>query len=71
LIAIEQKTNNKNPRSTVGTITEIYEYLKLLYARIETTYSPISGQKVTRNTVSDVVDYIYSHPTGTKVIIYI
>ena len=68
-IAIEQKTNNKNPRSTVGTITEIYEYLKLLYARIGTTYSPISGQKVTRNTVSDVVDYIYSHPAGTKVII--
>ncbi|ACE05670.1 hypothetical protein Aasi_0226 [Candidatus Amoebophilus asiaticus 5a2] len=68
-IAIEQKTNNKNPRSTVGTITEIYEYLKLLYARIGTTYSPISGQKVTRNTVSDVVDYIYSHPAGTKAII--
>ncbi|MHB9146966.1 MAG: excinuclease ABC subunit UvrA [Candidatus Amoebophilus sp.] len=68
-IAIEQKTNNKNPRSTVGTITEIYEYLKLLYARIGITYSPISGQKVTRNTVSDVVDYIYSHPAGTKAII--
>jgi len=68
-IAIEQKANNKNPRSTVGTITEIYEYLKLLYARIGITYSPISGQKVTKHTVSDVVDYIYSHPTETKVII--
>ncbi|OJW70346.1 MAG: excinuclease ABC subunit A [Candidatus Amoebophilus sp. 36-38] len=68
-IAIEQKTNNKNPRSTVGTLTEIYEYLKLLYARIGITYSPISGQEVTKDTVSDVVDYIYSHPTGTKILV--
>lgn len=68
-IAIEQKANNTNPRSTVGTMTEIYEYLKLLYARIGITYSPISGQKVAKHTVSDVVDYIYSHPTETKVII--
>jgi excinuclease ABC subunit A len=68
-IAIEQKTNNKNPRSTVGTITEIYDYLKLLYARIGITYSPISGEEVTKDTVSDVVDYIYSHPSGTKVMV--
>lgn len=68
-IAIEQTANNTNPRSTVGTITEIYEYLKLLYARIGITYSPISGQKVAKHSVSDVVDYIYSHPTETKVII--
>lgn len=68
-IAIEQKAHNTNPRSTVGTITEIYEYFKILYARIGITYSPISGQMVTKHTVSDVVDYIYCHPTGTKVII--
>jgi excinuclease ABC subunit A len=68
-IAIEQKASNTNPRSTVGTITEIYEYLKLLYARIGITYSPISGQQVSKHTVSDVVDYIYGHTTGTKVIL--
>ena len=49
-IAIEQKVNNRNPRSTVGTSTEIYEYLKLLYARIGKTYSPISGQLVKKDT---------------------
>lgn len=68
-ISIEQKTNNKNPRSTVGTITEIYDYLKLLYARVGITYSPISGEEVTKDTVSDVVDYVYSHPSGAKVLV--
>ena len=64
-IAIEQKVNTRNPRSTVGTSTEIYDYIKLLYARIGKTYSPISGNKVQRHEVTDVVNYLYSHPSGT------
>ena len=68
-IAIEQKVNTRNPRSTVGTSTEIYDYLKLLYARIGKTYSLVSGQVVTRNSVSDVVDYINSFAEGTRLII--
>ena len=68
-IAIEQKTNTKNPRSTVGTTTEIYDYLKLLYARIGITYSPVSGQAVTKDSVSDVVDYIQQHKEGNKVML--
>ncbi|MGQ9845990.1 MAG: excinuclease ABC subunit UvrA [Bacteroidales bacterium] len=57
-IAIEQKTNTSNPRSTVGTSTEIYEYLKLLFAKIGKTYSPISQKEVKKHTVKDVLDYI-------------
>ncbi len=57
-VAIEQKVNTANPRSTVGTSTEVYEYLKLLYARIGRTFSPVSGSEVKRHSVSDVVDYI-------------
>ncbi|WP_340113897.1 excinuclease ABC subunit UvrA [Maribellus mangrovi] len=68
-IAIEQKVNTRNPRSTVGTSTEIYDYLKLLYARIGKTYSPVSGELVTQNTVSDVVDFISGHSDKTKLII--
>jgi len=68
-IAIEQKVNTRNPRSTVGTTTEIYDYLKLLFARIGVTYSPISGQEVKRNTVTDVVNAINSFKTGTRVMI--
>ncbi|ELR72433.1 Excinuclease ABC subunit A [Fulvivirga imtechensis AK7] len=68
-IAIEQKVNTRNPRSTVGTTTEIYDYLKLLYARIGVTYSPISGQRVSKNSVSDVVKYINSHEQGVKVMV--
>lgn len=68
-VAIEQKVNTTNPRSTVGTSTEIYEYLKMLFARIGRTFSPISGCEVKRHTVSDVVDHIYSLPEGTKVMI--
>src|SRR3954470_1094994 len=64
-IAIEQKVNTRNPRSTVGTTTEIYDYLKLLFARIGKTYSPISGKEVKRDTVSGVVDRINSFPSGT------
>lgn len=66
-IAVEQKTSNRNPRSTVGTITEIYEYIKLLYARIGKTYSPISGELVTRDSVTNVVDKLLSFEEGTRV----
>ncbi|MFN8416958.1 MAG: excinuclease ABC subunit UvrA [Cytophagaceae bacterium] len=65
-IAIEQKVNSRNPRSTVGTTTEIYDYLKLLFARIGKTYSPVSGQVVQKNTVTDVVDYILQQPPGSR-----
>ncbi|MBO4328315.1 MAG: excinuclease ABC subunit UvrA, partial [Bacteroidales bacterium] len=63
-IAIEQKVTSHNPRSTVGTSTEIYEFLKLLYARIGKTYSPISGQQVKKHQVSDVVEYLFGLPVG-------
>lgn len=66
-IAIQQKVNSVNPRSTVGTSTEIYDYLKLLFARIGETYSPVSGKKVTKDTVTDVVNYIQSLPENTNV----
>lgn len=69
-IAIEQKVNTRNPRSTVGTSTEIYEYLKLLFSRIGKTYSPVSGREVKKHTVSDVVDYIYTKQEGTRGVIF-
>ena len=65
-IAIEQKVNTRNPRSTVGTSTEIYEYLKLLYARIGKTFSPVSGNRVIKHTVTDVTDHITNLNQGTK-----
>ncbi len=68
-IAIEQKVNSTNPRSTVGTSTEIYDYLKLLFARIGKTYSPISNEVVTKDSVSDILDQIKSHEDGTKLIV--
>jgi excinuclease ABC subunit A len=68
-IAIEQKVNTRNPRSTVGTSTEIYDYLKLLYARIGKTFSPVSGQLVKKDTVTDVVDYILSFPSDTRLLV--
>src|SRR5688572_24346371 len=68
-VAIEQKVNTRNPRSTVGTSTEIYDYLKLLFARIGKTYSPVTGKIVKRHTVSDVTDYILSMPAETKVLL--
>ena len=68
-VAIEQRVNSRNPRSTVGTSTEIYDYLKLLYARIGKTYSPVSGKQVRRHSVSDVVDYILSFPEGEKLLL--
>jgi len=68
-IAIEQKANTRNPRSTVGTSTEIYDYLKLLYARIGRTYSPKSGKEVTRHDVTDVVNFLSTFPQGTRFLI--
>ena len=68
-IAIEQKVNSTNPRSTVGTSTEIYDYLKLLFARIGRTYSPISGNEVKKNTVSDVLNYIIQFPEGERLLL--
>ena len=68
-IAIEQKVNNRNPRSTVGTSTEIYEYLKLLYARIGKTYSPISGRLVKKDNPEDLVACMKSRPEGTRFIL--
>jgi excinuclease ABC subunit A len=68
-IAIEQKVNTRNPRSTVGTTTEIYDYLKLLFARIGKTCSPVSGREVKRDTVTDVVNAINTLSPGTRVMI--
>lgn len=68
-IAIEQKVNSTNPRSTVGTSTEIYDYLKLLFARIGKTYSPVSGNEVKKDTVSDVVAYVKSFAEGSKMLL--
>ena len=65
-IAIEQKTIARNPRSTVGTSTEIYEYLRLLFARIGRTYSPISGQEVKKHSVDDIVKCTHLHSKGTR-----
>lgn len=65
-IAIEQKVNSRNPRSTVGTSTEIYEYLRLLYARVGKTYSPVSGQLVKKHSIEDIVNCMLSFPKGTK-----
>ncbi len=66
-IAIQQKVTNRNPRSTVGTVTEIYDYLKLLYARVGHTYSPVSGDEVRKHTVQDVVSAMTALPNGSKV----
>jgi excinuclease ABC subunit A len=70
-IAIEQKVNTRNPRSTVATSTEIYDYLKLLFARVGSTYSPISGRQVKRHAVEDGVDYILNLNESTKVLILV
>ena len=68
-IAIEQKVNSTNPRSTVGTTTEIYDYIKLLYARIGKTFSPISGYEVKKHTVTDVVNHVRSFEEQTKLLL--
>jgi excinuclease ABC subunit A len=66
-IAIEQRVNTGNPRSTVGSVTEVYDYLRLLFARVGRTFSPVSGQQVSCNTVTDVVEHLQSLPVGTRV----
>ncbi|ADQ80032.1 Excinuclease ABC subunit A [Paludibacter propionicigenes WB4] len=68
-IAIEQKVNSRNPRSTVGTSTEIYEYIKLLYARIGKTYSPVSGELVRKHEAQDVIDAAMDFADGTKLMV--
>lgn len=68
-IAIEQKVTSRNARSTVGTSTEIYDYLKLLFARVGITYSPISGNVVRRASVSNITDFILKQPEGSKVLV--
>lgn len=70
-IAIQQKVSSTNPRSTVGTTTEIFDYLKLLYARIGRTFSPVTGEEVKKDSVTDVVDYIQSFPLETKLMLMI
>ena len=65
-IAIEQKVISRNPRSTVGTSTEIYEYLRLLFARVGKTYSPVSGELVKKDSPEDIVNCMLSYPKGTK-----
>ena len=67
-ISIEQKTTSKNPRSTVGTVTEIYDYLRLLFARIGIPYSPATGLPIESQTISQMVDRIMAMPEGTKTI---
>jgi excinuclease ABC subunit A len=69
-IAIEQKVNIRNPRSTLGTSTEIYEYVKLLFARLGKTYSPVSGELVKRDSVKDVCDYIFSLPETERITLF-
>ena len=68
-IAIEQKVISRNPRSTVGTTTEIYEYLRLLYARIGRTYSPISGEEVKKHSTEDVVQKVLEYSKGTRFVV--
>jgi excinuclease ABC subunit A len=68
-IAIEQKVNTRNPRSTVGTSTEVYDYMKLLFARIGKTYSPVSGKEVKQHHVSDVMSFIQTFPENTRILI--
>lgn len=68
-IAIEQKVNSTNPRSTVGTTTEIYDYIKLLYARIGKTFSPISGKQVKKDTVTDVIEHVKTFAENTKLLL--
>lgn len=69
-IAIEQKVNTRNPRSTVGTSTELYEYLRLLFARIGKTISPVSGEEVKKHQASDIVKWVLSFPAGSKFAVF-
>ncbi len=66
-ISIDQKTTSKNPRSTVGTVTEIYDYIRLLYARIGVPYCPNCGKKIEKQTLDQIVDNVLEHEEGTKI----
>ena len=66
-ISIDQKSTNRNPRSTVGTVTEIYDYLRLLYARIGVPHCPVCGREIKQQTVDQVVDQVMALPEGTKI----
>ena len=66
-ISIDQKTTSKNPRSTVGTVTEIYDYLRLLYARVGVPHCPVCGREIRQQTVDQIVDKIMSYDEGTKI----
>src|SRR5574344_821400 len=66
-ISIDQKTTSKNPRSTVGTVTEIYDYLRLLYARIGIPHCPICGREISQQTVDQIVDKVLALPAGTRI----
>ncbi|MBQ6750901.1 MAG: excinuclease ABC subunit UvrA [Bacteroidaceae bacterium] len=68
-IAIEQKVSSRNPRSTVGTSTEIYDYLRMLFARIGRTYSPVSGQEVKKHTTDDIIECMLAHEEGTRLMV--
>ena len=68
-ISIDQKTTSKNPRSTVGTVTEIYDYLRLLYARIGIPHCPVCGREIRQQTIEQIVDQILSLPEGTKILV--
>lgn len=68
-IAIEQRVNTRNPRSTVGTATEVYDYLRMLYARVGKTISPVSGQEVRKNSIGNIVETLLSYPEGTRMAI--
>ena len=66
-ISIDQKTTSKNPRSTVGTVTEIYDYLRLLYARIGIPHCPVCGREISQQTIDQIVDKILSYPEKTRI----
>ena len=68
-IAIEQKSTNRNPRSTVGTVTEIYDYYRLLWARIGHLYCPKCGREITEVSIDQIMDFIFSHPEDGKLMI--
>ena len=68
-ISIEQKTTSKNPRSTVGTVTEVYDYLRLLWARIGVPHSPVTGKPIKSQTIAEMVDWTMKIPAGTKIFI--
>ncbi len=68
-ISIDQKTTSRNPRSTVGTVTEIHDYLRLLYARVGIPHCPICGKRIKKQTVDEIVDQIYNYETGTKILV--